>query len=99
MKVKSVLLVSLAAILVLAACAPAAPEVVATEEIKPTATPAPEPTEEPRGCACGAVLTGVKTPTECPLYRRACTPDAPVGPCMVSGEGTCAAYYRYHREP
>jgi len=58
-----------------------------------------EPAEEPRGCACGAVLTGVKTPPECPLYRRACTPDAPVGPCMVSGEGTCAAYYRYHREP
>jgi hydrogenase expression/formation protein HypD len=55
------------------------------------------PAAEPRGCACGAVLTGARTPPECPLYRTVCTPTDPVGPCMVSSEGTCAAYYRYHR--
>jgi hydrogenase expression/formation protein HypD len=51
---------------------------------------------EPAGCSCGAILTGAKTPPECRLYRKACTPENPVGPCMVSSEGTCAAYYRYH---
>ncbi|MBN1102197.1 MAG: hydrogenase formation protein HypD [Deltaproteobacteria bacterium] len=51
---------------------------------------------EPNGCACGEILTGAKIPPECPLYRKACTPSDPVGPCMVSSEGTCAAYYRYH---
>lgn len=52
--------------------------------------------EEPKGCACGEILTGLKTPPECPLYIKKCTPIEPVGPCMVSSEGTCAAYYRYH---
>jgi hydrogenase expression/formation protein HypD len=52
---------------------------------------------EPRGCACGQVLKGLELPTDCALYRKACTPLHPVGPCMVSSEGTCAAYYRYHR--
>ena len=51
---------------------------------------------EPAGCGCGEILTGAKTPPECKLYRKACTPENPVGPCMVSSEGTCAAYYRYH---
>ncbi|NNG02165.1 MAG: hydrogenase formation protein HypD [Desulfobacteraceae bacterium] len=51
---------------------------------------------EPKGCACGEILTGTKTPPECSLYKKVCTPMAPVGPCMVSSEGTCAAYYRYH---
>jgi len=51
---------------------------------------------DPRGCACGAIITGAKTPPDCPLYRESCTPMSPVGPCMVSSEGTCAAYYRYH---
>ncbi|MCG6911787.1 MAG: hydrogenase formation protein HypD [Deltaproteobacteria bacterium] len=55
----------------------------------------PEP-REPEGCACGEILTGAKTPPECPLYKTRCTPMNPVGPCMVSSEGTCAAYYRYH---
>ena len=59
----------------------------------------PAPAPEPKGCACGEVLTGAKTPPECPLYRTVCTPTDPVGPCMVSSEGTCAAYYRYHRDP
>jgi hydrogenase expression/formation protein HypD len=52
---------------------------------------------EPRGCACGEVLKGIKLPTDCVLYQKACTPLHPVGPCMVSSEGTCAAYFRYHR--
>jgi hydrogenase expression/formation protein HypD len=50
---------------------------------------------EPKGCGCGEILTGLKTPPQCPLFRTACTPTTPVGPCMVSSEGTCAAYYRY----
>ena len=52
----------------------------------------------PMGCACGEILTGTKTPPECALYKKACTPMDPVGPCMVSTEGTCAAYYKYHSE-
>jgi hydrogenase expression/formation protein HypD len=51
-----------------------------------------------KGCACGEILTGTKTPPECALYKKTCTPMDPVGPCMVSTEGTCAAYYRYHSE-
>ncbi|MCP4353679.1 MAG: hydrogenase formation protein HypD [Desulfobacterales bacterium] len=50
---------------------------------------------EPKGCACGEILTGLKTPPECSLYKKGCTPVNPVGPCMVSSEGTCAAYYKY----
>jgi hydrogenase expression/formation protein HypD len=53
------------------------------------------PSREPDGCACGDVLRGVRTPLDCPLFRTACTPGSPVGACMVSSEGTCAAYYRY----
>jgi hydrogenase expression/formation protein HypD len=49
----------------------------------------------PKGCACGDILTGKKTPPECALYKKVCTPMSPVGPCMVSTEGTCAAYYKY----
>ncbi len=49
------------------------------------------------GCRCGDVLKGKLPPAECPRFGRACTPDHPVGPCMVSGEGSCAAYYRYGR--
>jgi hydrogenase expression/formation protein HypD len=52
--------------------------------------------KEPRGCACGNVLKGTLTPPDCPLYSKLCTPTSPVGPCMVSSEGTCSAYYRYH---
>jgi hydrogenase expression/formation protein HypD len=50
---------------------------------------------EPRGCRCGDVLKGLLVPTECPLFGKRCTPVSPVGPCMVSSEGSCAAYYRY----
>ena len=54
-----------------------------------------EPTIEPRGCQCGNVLRGAIGPRQCPLFGRACTPEHPVGPCMVSSEGSCAAHYRY----
>ena len=54
-----------------------------------------EPTREPRGCRCGDVLRGAIAPVDCPLFGRACTPEHPVGPCMVSSEGSCAAYFRY----
>ncbi len=50
---------------------------------------------EPAACSCGEVLRGVKIPLECPLFGAACTPESPVGACMVSTEGSCAAYYRY----
>jgi hydrogenase expression/formation protein HypD len=50
---------------------------------------------EPKGCMCGLVLRGVKMPSECPLFAKVCNPDKPVGACMVSSEGSCAAYYRY----
>ena len=56
----------------------------------------PEP-KETKGCACGEVLQGIKTPPECRLFAKACTPENPIGACMVSYEGSCAAYYKYGR--
>jgi len=50
---------------------------------------------EPEGCICGDILRGVKTPLDCRLFGKACTPESPVGPCMVSSEGSCSAYYLY----
>lgn len=58
--------------------------------------PEVEPTQNPKGCRCGDVLRGIMAPDECPLFRKVCTPENPVGPCMVSSEGSCAAYYRYY---
>ncbi|WP_028579293.1 hydrogenase formation protein HypD [Desulfogranum japonicum] len=55
----------------------------------------PEPAGEPKGCKCGDILKGHLLPPDCPLYGTRCTPLNPVGPCMVSSEGTCAAFYRY----
>jgi hydrogenase expression/formation protein HypD len=55
-----------------------------------------EETREPRGCRCGEVLRGVITPPECSLFRKVCSPENPQGACMVSTEGTCAAYYKYN---
>jgi len=55
----------------------------------------PGPPQEPRGCRCGDVLRGSVEPPDCPLFRRVCTPADPVGPCMVSAEGACAAWYQY----
>ncbi len=54
-----------------------------------------EPAEEPKGCRCGEILKGKELPAQCPLFGKQCSPGSPVGPCMVSSEGTCAAYYRY----
>jgi hydrogenase expression/formation protein HypD len=53
------------------------------------------PVVEPKGCLCGEILRGVTRPTGCKLFGKACTPENPVGPCMVSSEGSCAAYYQY----
>lgn len=50
---------------------------------------------EPPGCRCGEVLRGVIAPTGCALFRQVCSPRNPIGPCMVSAEGACAAYFQY----
>ena len=50
-----------------------------------------------KGCRCGDVLKGKIRPLECPLYSKVCNPLNPIGPCMVSSEGTCSAYYKYSR--
>ncbi len=55
------------------------------------------PAREPAGCRCGDVLAGRISPFGCPLFARACSPETPVGPCMVSSEGSCSAAYRYGR--
>ncbi len=55
------------------------------------------PPLEPPGCRCGDVLRGIMAPPQCPLFDRACTPDTPVGACMVSSEGSCAAWHRHER--
>ncbi len=54
-----------------------------------------EEAREPAGCLCGEVLKGKISPSECPLFGTACTPEDPVGACMVSSEGSCAAAYKY----
>jgi hydrogenase expression/formation protein HypD len=53
--------------------------------------------EEASGCRCGEVLCGLVEPPECGLFGKRCTPDTPVGPCMVSSEGACAAWFKYSR--
>jgi len=55
------------------------------------------PTEEASGCRCGEVLCGLIEPPQCGLFEKSCTPDMPVGPCMVSSEGACAAWFKYNR--
>ncbi len=57
----------------------------------------PPASREPEGCRCGEVLRGRIDPPACPLFGRACTPDEPVGACMVSSEGSCAAWHRHER--
>ncbi len=59
------------------------------EEIKGRSNPA---------CCCGEVLQGIKKPNECPLFGKGCTPEHPVGACMVSDEGACSAYFQYGGE-
>ncbi len=56
----------------------------------------PEPREHP-ACICGKVIRGVALPTDCRLFAKVCTPSNPIGSCMVSSEGACAAYYKYGR--
>ncbi|MDH5811261.1 MAG: hydrogenase formation protein HypD [Candidatus Verstraetearchaeota archaeon] len=51
----------------------------------------------PEGCGCGEVLKGVMKPEDCPLFGKECTPNRPIGPCMVSLEGTCSIVYKYRR--
>ena len=51
--------------------------------------------KEPKACSCGEILKGIKMPYECLLFGKACTPERPVGACMVSSEGSCSAYYKY----
>ncbi len=58
----------------------------------------PRPPREAVNCRCGDILRGVSTPPECPLFAKACVPEHPVGPCMVSTEGTCSAWYLYGEE-
>jgi hydrogenase expression/formation protein HypD len=54
------------------------------------------PAREPAGCRCADVLKGIARPPDCALFRKTCTPRTPVGACMVSSEGACAAYFKYH---
>ncbi|MCF6154319.1 MAG: hydrogenase formation protein HypD [Candidatus Brocadia sp.] len=53
------------------------------------------PKSEINGCICGDILRGIKMPSECKLFKKVCNPEHPVGACMVSNEGTCAAWYKY----
>ncbi len=52
-------------------------------------------TKEAKGCICGNILKGINNPRDCPLFNSRCTPANPIGPCMVSSEGTCAAFHKY----
>lgn len=54
-----------------------------------------EPTQDHKACRCGEVLQGIIEPLKCLHFGKKCTPENPVGPCMVSTEGTCAAFYKY----
>ncbi len=54
--------------------------------------------KDPKNCRCGDILKGEALPTDCMYYGKECTPSNPIGPCMVSTEGTCAAFYKYVEE-
>lgn len=58
----------------------------------------PPPVKEHAGCRCGDLLRGLITPPQCPLFGKVCSPENAIGPCMVSGEGPCSAYYKYWRK-
>ncbi|HUT34710.1 MAG TPA: hydrogenase formation protein HypD [Planctomycetota bacterium] len=70
------------------------PELRAHDALEALGIEVPPELENP-GCSCGEVLRGLIEPPECPLFAGRCTPATPVGPCMVSTEGSCAAYYKY----
>ncbi|MDH3461517.1 MAG: hydrogenase formation protein HypD, partial [Burkholderiaceae bacterium] len=55
------------------------------------------PVADNKACECGAILRGVKKPSDCKIFGTVCTPENPVGSCMVSSEGACAAHYTYGR--
>ena len=55
------------------------------------------PVPDNKACECGAILRGVKKPTDCKIFGTVCTPETPMGSCMVSSEGACAAHYTYGR--
>ncbi len=55
------------------------------------------PVADNKACECGPILRGVKQPTDCKIFGTVCTPENPVGACMVSSEGACAAHYAYGR--
>ncbi|MDY7573908.1 hydrogenase formation protein HypD [Actimicrobium sp. CCI2.3] len=55
------------------------------------------PVPDNKACECGAILRGVKTPSQCKIFGSVCTPENPMGSCMVSSEGACAAHYSYGR--
>lgn len=56
-----------------------------------------QPVPENKACECPAIIRGIKKPTDCPIFGTVCTPRNPIGSCMVSAEGACAAYYKYRR--
>jgi len=56
-----------------------------------------EPVTENAACQCPAIIRGIKKPTDCTIFATVCTPRNPIGSCMVSAEGACAAYYKYRR--
>jgi hydrogenase expression/formation protein HypD len=55
----------------------------------------PKASRKMKACVCGEVIQGIKSPRDCKLFRKICKPQNPIGPCMVSSEGTCAARYKY----
>lgn len=57
-----------------------------------------EKSREPKGCLCGLVIQGKKSPLDCPFFAKGCTPQSPIGPCMVSSEGSCQAHFKYGRK-
>ncbi|MBL7106495.1 MAG: hydrogenase formation protein HypD [Phycisphaerae bacterium] len=57
-----------------------------------------KPAEDKTGCRCGEVLCGLIEPFDCAMFGNKCTPQTPIGPCMVSSEGACAAWYKYGRK-
>lgn len=58
---------------------------------------APSSAREPKSCECPSILRGAKKPTDCKLFGNGCSPESPIGSCMVSSEGACAAYWSYGR--
>jgi hydrogenase expression/formation protein HypD len=54
-----------------------------------------EPVADHKACSCGDILKGLMRPPDCKIFGTVCTPESPMGSCMVSPEGSCAAYYRY----